>query len=153
MPGWNHDQSLDWHLLDDPLHGGMRSLLRDLNALYRATPALHQRDFEPEGFEWIAHDDAQRSLLSFVRRGADATALIVVVCNFTPTVHHGYCLGVPAAGTYRECLNTDSMHYGGSNVGTPLGAADAQPIASHGKPWSIVVDLPPLATVMLEWTP
>jgi len=148
---WNHDQSLDWHLLDDPLHGGMRSLLRDLNALYRATPALHQRDFEPEGFEWIAHDDAQRSLLSFVRRGADATALIVVVCNFTPTVHHGYCLGVPAAGTYRECLNTDSMHYGGSNVGTPLGAARSRPVGCHGRADSIVIDIPPLATVMYAW--
>ena len=148
---WNHDQSLDWHLLDDPLHGGMRSLLRDLNTLYRATPALHQRDFEPEGFEWIAHDDAQRSLLSFVRRGADATALIVVVCNFTPTVHHGYCLGVPAAGTYRECLNTDSMHYGGSNVGTPLGAARSRPVGCHGRADSIVIDIPPLATVMYAW--
>ena len=148
---WNHDQSLDWHLLDDPLHGGMRSLLRDLNALYRATPALHQRDFEPEGFEWIAHDDAQRSLLSFVRRGADATALIVVVCNFTPTVHHGYCLGVPAAGTYRECLNTDSMHYGGSNVGTPLGAAQSRAVGCHGRADSIVIDIPPLATVMYAW--
>jgi len=148
---WNHDQSLDWHLLDDPLHGGMRSLLRDLNALYRATPALHQRDFEPEGFEWIAHDDAQRSLLSFVRRGADASALIVVVCNFTPTVHHGYCLGVPAAGTYRECLNTDSMHYGGSNVGTPLGAARSRPVGCHGRADSIVIDIPPLATVMYAW--
>jgi len=153
---WNHDHSLDWHLLDDDspsnLHAGVRTLLRDLNALYRATPALYQRDFVPDGFEWIDHDDAQRSLLSFVRRGAEADTLIAVVCNFTPTVHRGYRLGVPAAGRWHECLNTDSMHYGGSNVGTPLGMAMSEPVACHGRAQSIVIDLPPLATVMFEWT-
>ena len=149
---WNHDRSLDWHLLDDSMHDGMRTLLRDLNALYRATPALHQRDFTPDGFEWIAHDDAEHSVLSFVRRGADAGALILVVCNFTPTPQRGYRVGVPHAGAWRECLNTDSAHYGGSNMGTPLGAATAQDLPFHGKPHSIVIDLPPLATVMFEWT-
>ncbi|MDE2297500.1 MAG: alpha amylase C-terminal domain-containing protein, partial [Burkholderiales bacterium] len=152
---WNHDRSLDWHLLDEPhasnLHRGMHNLLRDLNALYRATPALYQRDFVPEGFEWIDHGDAERSVLSFVRRGADPNALVVVACNFTPTPHRGHRLGVPNAGTYRECLNTDSAHYGGSNVGTPLGAATAEAVACHGRAQSIVVDLPPLATVMFEW--
>ena len=148
---WNHDQSLDWHLLDDGAHEGVRRLIRDLNALYRTTPALYRRDYDPGGFEWIDHHDAQRSLLSFVRRGADGDAIIVVVCNFTPTVHRGFRLGVPAAGDWRECLNTDSMHYGGSNVGTPLGTARSEPIASHGRAHSIVVDLPPLATVMFEW--
>jgi 1,4-alpha-glucan branching enzyme len=152
---WNHDQSLDWHLLDDASdsnpHAGVRKLLRDLNALYRATPALYQRDYDPAGFEWIAHDDAQRSVLSFVRRGADADALTLVVCNFTPTVHRGYRLGVPAAGQWRECLNTDSVHYGGSNVGTALGVATSQAVASHGRAQSVVIDLPPLATVMFEW--
>jgi 1,4-alpha-glucan branching enzyme len=149
---WNHDQSLDWHLLDDPAHNGVRTLLRDLNALYRATPALHERDFVPEGFEWIDHNDAQRSVLSFVRRGANPDALILVVCNFTPTPHRGYRVGVPAAGAWRECLNTDSAHYGGSNVGTPLGAAQAEAVACHGRAQSVVIDLPPLATVMFEWT-
>jgi 1,4-alpha-glucan branching enzyme len=149
---WNHDQSLDWHLLDDPLHEGMRTLVRDLNALYVATPALHQRDFVPEGFEWIDHDDAARSILSFVRRGASADALTLVVSNFTPSVQRGYRLGVPHAGRYRECLNTDSAHYGGSNVGTPLGAANTEGVGAHGRAQSIVVDLPPLATVIYEWT-
>jgi 1,4-alpha-glucan branching enzyme len=148
---WNHDQSLDWHLLADPAHEGVRSLLRDLNALYRATPALYRRDYDPAGFEWIDHQDATRSLLSFVRRGAEGDAMVLVVCNFTPTVHRGLRLGVPAAGDWRECLNTDSMHYGGSNVGTPLGTARSEPVTSHGRPQSIVVDLPPLATVMFEW--
>jgi 1,4-alpha-glucan branching enzyme len=148
---WNHDQSLDWHLLDDPSHAGVQKLLRDLNALYRATPALYRRDYAPAGFEWIEHGDAQRSLLSFVRRGAEDDALIVIVCNFTPTVHRGHRLGVPEAGLWRECLNTDSEHYGGSNVGTPFGVATAEHVASHGRPQSIVIDIPPLATVMFEW--
>ncbi|MES2100047.1 MAG: 1,4-alpha-glucan branching protein GlgB [Pseudomonadota bacterium] len=153
---WNHDRSLDWHLLDDAssanAHDGVRKLLRDLNALYKATPALYQRDFTPDGFEWIDHDDAEHSVLSFVRRGADAGTLILVVCNFTPTPQRGYRVGAPHAGVYRECLNTDSAHYGGSNVGTPLGAAITQDLPFHGKPHSIVIDLPPLATVMFEWT-
>ena len=148
---WNHDRSLDWHLLADPLHAGMQRLVHDLNHFYRATPALHERDFVPEGFEWIDHHDAERSILSFIRHGADEHNCIVVVCNFTPSPHHAYRLGVPFAGQYRECLNTDSHHYGGSNVGTPLGVASARQISSHGKAWSIVLDLPPLATVMLEW--
>jgi len=148
---WNHDQSLDWHLLDDPLHSGMQRLVRDLNRFYGATPALYERDFVPEGFEWIDHHDAERSVLSFIRRGTDAHSCIVVICNFTPSPHRAYRLGVPFAGQYRECINTDSHHYGGSNVGTPLGIADALPIGNHGKPWSVLLDLPPLATVMLEW--
>ncbi|MES2990820.1 MAG: 1,4-alpha-glucan branching protein GlgB [Pseudomonadota bacterium] len=148
---WNHDRSLDWHLLEDPLHDGVRKLMRDLNAFYRATPALHQRDFTPDGFEWIDHADAEKSVLSFVRRGQADDTLVLVVCNFTPTPHRAYRVGVPHAGTYRECLNTDSAHYGGSNVGTPLGAATAQELPLHGRAQSIVIDLPPLATVMFEW--
>ena len=149
---WNHEHSLDWHLLDNPQHAGVQRLVRDLNALYRATPALYQRDFDGSGFEWIDHSDADRSVLSFVRRGADAQRCLLVVCNFTPTVQTGYRLGVPAAGTYREVLNTDSAHYGGSNVGTPLGAARSSEHPSHGRAHSISLDLPPLATVFLEWT-
>jgi len=147
---WNHDRSLDWHLLDDPMHAGVRSLVRDLNTLYRASPALHARDFDGGGFEWIDHHDAQHSTLSFVRRGGDG--LMLVVCNFTPTVRHGLRIGVPSPGAYVERLNTDSGHYGGSNVGTPLGRAQSQDVASHGRAQSIVIDLPPLATVMFEWT-
>ncbi|MDP9044666.1 MAG: 1,4-alpha-glucan branching protein GlgB [Pseudomonadota bacterium] len=148
---WNHDQSLDWHLLDDSMHDGLRKLVRDLNTFYRATPALYERDFTPDGFEWIDHGDAERSVLSFVRRGKDARTLVVVICNFTPGVHSGYRIGVPEPGHYRECLNTDSVHYGGSNVGTPLSGATSQNLPFHGKPCSIVIDLPPLSTVMFEW--
>jgi len=148
---WNHDQSLDWHLLDDPMHSGVQRLVRDLNHLYRRTPALYQLDFVPGGFEWIDHQDAARSVLSFIRRGADGRSCIVAVCNFTPTPHRGLRLGVPHAGTYRECLNTDSQHYGGSNVGTAYGVASAEPFPWNGKPWSVLLDLPPLATLILEW--
>ena len=149
---WNHDQSLDWHLLGDPRHAGVQRLVRDLNHLYRATPALYQRDFEPGGFEWMDHSDAAHSVLSFVRRGHDEGSFILVVCNFTPTVHKAYRIGVPQPGQYRERLNTDSSYYGGSNVGCPLGVAMAEPIPWHGQPHSLWLILPPLATVLLEWT-
>ena len=149
---WNHDQSLDWHLLDDPQHAGVQRLVRDLNQLYRATPALYQLDFVPAGFEWMDHQDAAHSVLSFIRRGTDARTFTLVVCNFTPMVQTAYRVGVPQPGEYRERLNTDSAHYGGSDTGTPLGAATAEPLGWHGKSHSILITLPPLATVLLEWT-
>ncbi|MFZ4285741.1 1,4-alpha-glucan branching protein GlgB [Variovorax sp. HJSM1_2] len=149
---WNHDQSLPWHLLTDPQHAGVQSLVRDLNHLYRSTPALHELDGRPEGFEWIEHKDAENSVLSFVRRGNTPGSHILVVCNFTPEVRHHYRLGVPAAGEYRERLNTDSHFYGGSNVGTPMGVARTEPVAWHGRPQSLLLTLPPLATVVFEWT-
>jgi 1,4-alpha-glucan branching enzyme len=149
---WNHDRSLDWHLLADRPHAGMHRLVHDLNRLYRATPALWQRDFDAGGFEWIDHDDAQRSVLSFIRRGTSPRSFVVVVSNFTPTVHHGYRVGVPEPGTYRERLNTDSEHYGGSNVGTTYGQVTAQAVPWHGRPHSLELTLPPLATVFFEWT-
>lgn len=148
---WDHDRSLDWHLLDNPAHAGVQRLVRDLNALYRATPALYAQDFVPEGFEWIEHDDAARSVLAFVRHGLDANGFTVVVCNFTPQVQQGYRLGVPKAGRYQEVLNTDSSHYGGSNVGTAFGAALTEDTPWHGKPCSVVLTLPPLATVFFTW--
>jgi 1,4-alpha-glucan branching enzyme len=148
---WNHDASLDWHLLEDTQHAGMQRLVRDLNQLYKANPALHSRDFSGAGFEWVDHNNAQRSLLSFVRKGCGGE-VVLVVCNFAPTVHHGLRLGVPAAGQWRERLNTDSVHYGGSNVGLPLGAAQSEAVPSHGREHSVVLTVPPLATVFLEWT-
>lgn len=149
---WNHDQSLDWHLLEDPAHAGIQRLVRDLNTLYRATPALYQQDFVSAGFEWIDHSDSAHSVLSFIRRGIDSNAVMLVVCNFTPNVWQGYRLGVPLAGGYREVLNTDSIHYGGSNKGTPLGAATAESTPCQGKPYSVLLTLPPLACVFFEWT-
>jgi 1,4-alpha-glucan branching enzyme len=149
---WNHERSLDWHLLDDPLHAGLQRLVRDLNRLLRSAPALHQRDFEPAGFEWIDHSDASQSVLSFLRRGRGARSIIVAVCNFTPVVRHGYRIGVPRSGRYLERLNTDSQFYGGSNVGTPLGAAQSQELCWHQRPYCLELTLPPLATLIFEWT-
>jgi 1,4-alpha-glucan branching enzyme len=149
---WNHDESLDWHLLDDAHHAGVQRLVRDLNHFYRATPALFERDFDGAGFEWIDHDDAERSVLSFVRKSADGRSMVLVVSNFTPTVHHGLRLGVPAAGRWCERINTDSAFYGGSNVGTAFGEATAQAWPSHGRAQSIELTLPPLATVWLQWS-
>ena len=148
---WNHESSLDWHLLADPSHAGMQALVRDLNLLVRASPALYEQDFSSDGFEWIAHDDARRSVLSFVRKARDGSMLLVL-CNMAPVVHHGMRLGVPQPGTWRERLNTDSAFYGGSNVGTPLGVAVSEAIPSHGRAHSVVLTLPPLATVFLAWT-
>jgi 1,4-alpha-glucan branching enzyme len=147
---WNHDRSLDWHLLADASHAGMQNLVRDLNRLYKSHPALYEQDFSGAGFEWVDHDDSRRSVLSFVRKARDG-AMVLVVCNFAPVVHHGFRLGVPAAGQWQERLNTDSQHYGGSNVGTPLGAATAEPVHSHGRAHSLLLTLPPLATVFLAW--
>lgn len=149
---WNHDQSLDWHLLDNPEHAGIQRLGAALNHLYRSTPALYMQDCVQEGFEWVDHGDAGTSILSFIRRGTDPSTFVLVVSNFTPTIQQGYRLGVPELGQYRERLNSDSTHYGGSNTGTPNGAATAQAQPWHGKPYSIALTIPPLATVILEWT-
>ncbi len=148
---WNHDRSLDWHLLEQPEHAGLQRLVRDLNGLLRSTPALHTQDFSNAGFEWIDHGDAERSIFSFVRRGSNGQ-VVLVVSNFVPVVHHGVRLGVPAAGTWHERLNTDSAHYGGSDVGTPLAAARSEDVPAHGHAQSIVLTLPPLATVFFTWT-
>ncbi len=149
---WNHDASLDWHLLEQPDHAGVQRLVRDLNRLHAELPALHARDGESGGFEWIRHDDGGDCIAAFVRHGGEGTAPVLVVCNFTPTVHRGLRVGVPRPGAWVERLNTDSAHYGGSNVGTPLGRASADAVAADGRAQSVAIDLPPLATVFLAWT-
>ena len=150
---WNHDASLDWHLLAQPNHAGVQRLVADLNALHRQLPALHQRDFTPDGFEWITHQDSAPTVLAFVRHGNEGTAPVLVLCNFTPVVQQGWRVGVPRDGTWTERFNSDSSHYGGSNIGTPLGAARTEPIGAHGRVQSMLVNLPPLATVYFVWTP
>lgn len=146
---WNHDESLDWHLVDDAMHAGVQRLVRDLNHLYRGMPALHERDCEPEGFSWIDCNDAESSVISYIRRAADPGDFAVIVCNFTPVVRSAYRIGVPRAGEYLEILNTDSTHYGGSNVGNS-GRVIAEQIAAHGHPQSLALTLPPLATLVLR---
>ncbi|MDE2183256.1 MAG: 1,4-alpha-glucan branching protein GlgB [Alphaproteobacteria bacterium] len=146
---WNHDASLDWHLLDDPLNGGLQRLVRDLNHLYRDCRALHEHDCEPEGFSWIDCNDADASVISYIRRGSDPSDFVVVVCNFTPVVRRGYRIGVPHAGHYREILNTDSTFYGGSDVGN-AGGVSTTGLSCHGQPDSISVTLPPLGALVLR---
>ncbi|MCP5364977.1 MAG: 1,4-alpha-glucan branching protein GlgB [Hyphomicrobiales bacterium] len=144
---WNHDSSVDWHLLSDPMHGGVQNLVRDLNSLYRGCAALHQRDCEPEGFEWIDCTDFEKSVFSYIRRGREPSDFAVIVCNFTPVVRHGYRIGVPEGGAYIERLNSDSELYGGSNVGN-AGAVHAEHFPCHGRDFSLIVNLPPLATLV-----
>ncbi|HEY8381041.1 MAG TPA: 1,4-alpha-glucan branching protein GlgB [Microvirga sp.] len=145
---WNHDTSLDWHLLDDPFHRGVHDLVRDLNRVYRAHPALHERDTEAAGFQWLVSDDAENSVIAWARRGEHEDEIVIVVSNFTPVPREGYRIGVPKAGYYREVLNTDAEGYGGSNVGN-MGGVDAEATESHGQPYSLSLTLPPLGTVML----
>jgi len=146
---WNHDDSLQWHLLDYAPHRGLQQLVRDLNRLYRSEPALYEVDFEWNGFQWIDFSDADNTVVAFIRRGKDPEDFLVCVCNFTPVPRMGYRIGVPAAGRYRELLNTDAAGYGGSNLGN-LGVVMAEPTPCHGQPHSISLTLPPLGVLFLK---
>ena len=149
---WNAAESLPWWLLDHWPHQGVQAWVRDLNRLYRETPALYARDCEPDGFRWIVVNDDTQSVLAFLRCGAQSDPPVAVVCNFTPEPRLGYRLGLPYQGLWREALNSDAASYGGSNMGNFGGvAAEARP--SHGFPASAIVTLPPLATVFLVFSP
>src|SRR5579872_906438 len=141
---WNHDHSLDWHLLDQTNHAGVQSLIRDLNKLYRGAPALHELDCEPSGFEWIVTDDANGNVFAWLRKGRNESDRCLVVVNFSPNVYYHYRLPVPRGGTWREILNTDSSHYGGSNVGN-IGEVHA---LESPRP-ELNLTLPPLAAIFL----
>jgi len=155
---WDHNGSLDWHLVDvhspqQESHRGVQKLIRDLNHLYRAEPALHELDCDPEGFRWIVVDDADNSVLAYERRArggapGELGRVLVVVANFTPVVREDYRIGVPGPGRYQEKLNSDSCFYGGSDVHNGAGV-EAEPISSHGYDWSISLRLPPLGTLVL----
>ncbi|MDF1586076.1 1,4-alpha-glucan branching protein GlgB [Marinimicrococcus flavescens] len=144
---WSHDRGLDWHLLEDPMHQGVQRLIRDLNAVYRGFPALHDLDCEPHGFEWIDASDSEQSVISYLRKDR-AGNWVAVVCNFTPVVRPGYRVGLPEGGAWREIINTDSGHYGGSGV-LNAAALESTGTSWHGRPHSIELTLPPLATVVL----
>ena len=144
---WNHDISLDWHLLDDPLHKGVQSAIRDLNRLYAETPALHARDVEQTGFQWLVADDQDNSVIAWARKGAKPGEVAIVVANFTPVPREGYRIGVPQAGFYREAFNSDAGVYGGANLGNQ-GGRHTDDQASHGQGQSLSLTLPPLATMI-----
>jgi 1,4-alpha-glucan branching enzyme len=146
---WCHDESLDWHLLQWRDHQGIFQLVCDLNALYHSTPALHQVDFDWQGYEWLELHDWENSVIAFLRRARDPGDSVVVVCNFTPVVRDNYKVGVPVGGFYREILNTDSEIYGGSNVGNQGGVWGLrEPHA--GRPFHLSLHLPPLAVLFLR---
>jgi 1,4-alpha-glucan branching enzyme len=151
QPGeWNHDVELPWALLAETRHQGVQRLVRDLNALYRGRPALHRRDCDALGFEWIAAHDAEQSILAWVRHSGGTDAPVLVVCNFTPVPRHELRLGVPnGPARWREALNTDSAFYGGSDVGNGGREIATEQVASHGRAQSIRLTLPPLATLFL----
>ncbi|MDC4223833.1 MAG: alpha amylase C-terminal domain-containing protein [Candidatus Manganitrophus sp.] len=147
---WSHDQSLDWPLLQfAPYQQLMQCLVGDLNRLYRGQPALHHHDFEPEGFEWIDLNDSAASTLSFLRQGEDPNQPVVFIFNFTPIPRLDYRIGVPFEGYWQERLNSDSSFYGGSNLGNSGGVL-AEPIPSHGRPYSLRITLPPLAMIAFK---
>jgi 1,4-alpha-glucan branching enzyme len=161
---WDHDQSIDWHLLEHQPHSGMQRLVKRLNEIYRTEPALFVLDDRPEGFEWIDFHDSENTVWSFLRKapqswqsgpagpavhGEEYSSDLLVIVNATPVVRHGYRIGVPAAGSYVEILNSDESGFGGSGFAS-CHRVDAEEIGAHGRTHSIVLDLPPLAVLILK---
>ena len=146
---WYHDASLDWHLLDWPLHQGLQNWIKDLNHFYKTEKALFELDREGGGFEWIDCGDYEQSILAFMRMGKNPKDTLVVACNFTPVPRHHYIIGVPAGGYWKEVLNSDSPYYGGSGQGN-YGGQEASPISYHGKRHALALTLPPLSMVVFK---
>ncbi len=146
---WTHDESLEWSALEYESHRGVQRWVRDLNAVYRREPALHELDFDPSGFEWVDFNDVDQSVVSCLRRGRSAGDVILVVCNFTPIARHGYRVGVPSGGVWQEILNSDALEYGGTGLGN-AGSAEAGPAPAHGHPQSLSLTLPPLAVLFFK---
>ena len=144
---WGHDRSLDWDLLGIPVHAGVQAWVADLNRLYRDQPALHAKDCDPAGFEWVDCRDLENSVVSFLRHDGAGRSVLVAL-NFTPVARTGYRIGVPRAGHWTEALNSDAAAYGGQGWGN-FGGVDAEPVASHGRPSSLVLTLPPLGALFL----
>jgi 1,4-alpha-glucan branching enzyme len=147
---WSHDQSLDWHLLQYESHQGIQNLIKDLNHVYKNTPALHELDCEGSGFEWLDSENSRQSILVYLRKGKAGSPPALIIVNLTPSCHQNFCIGVPLAGYYRECLNTDSKQYGGSNVGNSGGVNTInEPYA--GQDNTLTLSIPPLSTMIFEW--
>jgi len=144
---WDYNGSLSWHLLNDPMHRGVQNAVRDLNRIYRETTALYEQDYDPAGFEWIDPDNADESVFTFIRYAKDRETMVVAVSNFTPVPRENYRIGVPNAGRYVEVFNSDAEIYGGSGMGN-MGGVDAVEEGCNGRPYSVSVTLPPLATVL-----
>ncbi|MDX1412131.1 MAG: alpha amylase C-terminal domain-containing protein, partial [Nitrospirales bacterium] len=146
---WNHEDSLQWHLLDFEPHQGLQRYVADLNRMYQSESALHEVDYDWTGFQWIDLHDSEQSTLSYIRRAKDPENFIVCAFNFTPVPREGYRMGVPKEGWYQERLNSDAAAYGGSNMGNG-GGVQAEAVPWHGQPCSVVITLPPLAAVFFK---
>ncbi len=149
---WNHDSSLEWHLENEPFSLGVSRLISQLNRVKRETPALHEVDFDAQGFDWIDANDSEQSTLAFLRYGTDRARSVAAVFNFTTAPRHDYRLGVPGDGRWEELINTDAKEFGGSGHGNQ-GGADATPVGAHGRPFSLNLTLPPLGAVLLRRIP
>jgi 1,4-alpha-glucan branching enzyme len=145
---WSHERSLDWHLLEYAPHAGIQTLVRDLNRIYRGEPALWELDFDGSGFWWLEANDSQQSVVAFARASKEARDLVATVANLSPVPRERYRIGLPRSGRWVEALNTDSQHYGGSNVGN-WGAIEAEAVPYNGQPFSAEFTLPPLAVLWL----
>jgi len=146
---WSHDRSLDWDVLQYPVHHGLMKWVEQLNRVYRSEPALHWFDNDPNGFEWVDCNDAPMSVVSLLRKGKDDESPILIACNFTPVPRLGYMVGVPSGGYWKEILNSDALEYGGTGSGN-MGGAEALPESTHGRPYSLRLTLPPLAALFLR---
>jgi len=146
---WSHDRSLDWNLLEGPLHRGLQSWMEQLNRAYRNEGALHYFDNDPAGFEWVDCNDAPASVISLLRKGKSENDAILIACNFTPVPRVGYKVGVPSGGYWKEILNSDAREYGGSGIGN-MGGAEALQEGVHGRPYSLRLTLPPLGALFLK---
>jgi len=149
---WYHETSLDWHLLNEPQNQGLVRWLRELNHCYRNEHALYEKDFESNGFEWIDCQNSRQGIISFIRRAKTTNEIILVVCNMTPDVWKNYRIGVPEAGDWHEILNSDAKEYGGSGAGNPE-SVKADPVSSHGRKFSLSLNIPPLAAVFFKHEP
>jgi 1,4-alpha-glucan branching enzyme len=146
---WNSENTLDWYVLDFPLHQGLKRLVTDLNRLYRESPALYSQEFDSQGFEWIDCSDAMNSILSYLRWGNNGDHMVVVL-NLTPVLRQNYRVGVPDSGEYIEVLNSDSEYYGGSNQGNGLEPLTAEETPWNNRPHSLSLTLPPLSGIVLR---
>jgi 1,4-alpha-glucan branching enzyme len=146
---WDHDRSLDWHLLGQTPHSGFQKWIKDLNHFYRRHPALYELDFEPGGFEWVDYSDYEQGVLSFLRKGNSGEDMLLVVCNFIPTVRYDYRVGLPSGGHWKEVLNSDREEYGGSGQVTDTGL-EAEAVPLQGRDHSLRLTLPPLGMVILK---
>jgi 1,4-alpha-glucan branching enzyme len=146
---WNHEESLEWHVLEYPFHHGVQQWVKDLNHLYKAEPALYQLDFSQEGFEWIDFHNWEQSIMSFLRKGRNSNEMVLVICNFTPVPRYNYRIGVPKGGFWKEVLNSDAKEYTGSGHGN-IGGNEASPVPAYGKYYSLSLTLPPLGILFFK---